>query len=219
MKPRRRRPPRCRHRRRDSRCGDRKPRCLAGHPDRAVRASRRADIAIPTALATPWPSGPVVTSTPLVCAYSGMTRGLRSPDSQRLDVVEFEPEAAEVELDVQRQAGVSTGQHESVPPRPVGVARVVSHHLLEQQVRDWGKAHRGARMAVADVLHGIGGQHTYGVDSLRVDLGPPLGENRAGDIGVGHAHVPEDPSETAQRAAGWGSPDNASLSGASRSGI
>ncbi len=33
--------------------------------------SRRAAIAMPTALARPWPSGPVVTSMPGVSPYSG----------------------------------------------------------------------------------------------------------------------------------------------------
>ena len=40
--------------------------------------SRRADIAIPTALARPWPSGPVVTSMPSVCSTSGWP-GVREP--------------------------------------------------------------------------------------------------------------------------------------------
>ena len=33
--------------------------------------TRRADMAMPTALETPWPSGPVVTSTPAVWPSSG----------------------------------------------------------------------------------------------------------------------------------------------------
>ena len=61
---------------------------------------------------------------------------------------------------------MSTGQHESVPPGPVGVARVVPHHFLEQQVRDRCQAHCGAWMAIANVLDGIGGKHAYGVDGL-----------------------------------------------------
>ena len=40
--------------------------------------SRRAAIAMPTALATPWPSGPVVVSTPGVCPCSGWP-GVRLP--------------------------------------------------------------------------------------------------------------------------------------------
>ena len=62
-------------------------------------------------------------------------------------------------------------------------------------------------------------EHADGVDGLGVELGPPLGENRAGDVCVGHTHVPVDPFRTALRTADWGSPANASLSGASRLGI
>ena len=116
----------------------------------------------------------MVTSTPLVCAYSGWP-GSSIPRISKLDVIEFQPEAAEIQLDVQRQAAVSTRQHESISPRPMGVAWVVPHHFLEQQVRDWGKTHRGARMAVADVLDGIGGKHADGVDGFGVELGPSLG--------------------------------------------
>ena len=39
---------------------------------------RRSAIAMPTALATPWPSGPVVASTPGVRPYSGWP-GVREP--------------------------------------------------------------------------------------------------------------------------------------------
>ena len=60
----------------------------------------------------------------------------------------------------------------------MGVARVVPHDFLEQQVRDWCQAHGSAWMPAADVLHGVSGQHTYGVDGSVVELGPSLWENR-----------------------------------------
>ena len=106
--------------------------------------------------------------------------GLRAPGPQRLEVVELQAEAAEVELDVQGQAGVSAGEHEPVPARPVGVARVVPHHLLEQQVGHRGQAHRGAGVAVADLLHGVGGEHPDGVDGLRVEIGPAVRDRSYG---------------------------------------
>jgi hypothetical protein len=52
------------------------------------------------------------------------------------------------------------------------------HDFLEQQVRDWRQAHGSTWMPAADVLHGVGGQHTHGVDGSVVELGPSLGENR-----------------------------------------
>ena len=58
--------------------------------------------------------------------------------------------------------------------RPVQsrVRRVVPHHLLEEDVRGGRQAHRRAGVAVADLLHGVGGQDTDGVDGPLVQLGP-----------------------------------------------
>ena len=84
--------------------------------------SRRAAIAIPTALPRPWPSGPVVISTPGGVAVLGVARSLGAPGAQRLQVVQLQTEPAEVELDVEGQAGVAAGQHEPVAARPVGSA-------------------------------------------------------------------------------------------------
>ena len=51
-------------------------------------------IAMPTALATPWPSGPVVTSTPAVCS-TGVA--VADPLTEVLEVVEREAEPGEVQ--------------------------------------------------------------------------------------------------------------------------
>ena len=101
-----------------------------------------------------------------------VARGLAAPGAQRLEVVELETPAAQEELEVEGQAGVSAGQHEAVAARPVGVGRVVPHHLLEQQVRRGREAHRRAGVAVPDLLDGVHGQHPHGVDGLVVQLGP-----------------------------------------------
>ena len=50
--------------------------------------SRRAAIAMPTALPRPWPSGPVVVSTPGVSPCSGWPGVMRAPGAERLEVVE-----------------------------------------------------------------------------------------------------------------------------------
>ena len=101
-----------------------------------------------------------------------VARGLGAPGPQRLEVVELEAPATEVELDVERQARVPARQDEAVTAGPVGVGRVVPHDLLEQQVRRGGEAHGRARVAVADLLHRVHREHTHGVDSTVVDLGP-----------------------------------------------
>ena len=103
------------------------------------------------------------------------------PGAQRLDVGQLEAESAEVQLDVERQAGVPTGQHEPVAAQPVDVAGVVAHLALEQRVRQRRQAHRRAWMAVADLLHRIRRQHPDGVDATGVDVGPVVGVVRAGE--------------------------------------
>jgi hypothetical protein len=76
---------------------------------------------MPTALARPWPSGPVVISTPAVWPCSGWP-GVSEPQvrsASRSD--ELEAVAGQVELDVLGQAGVPAGQHEPVAAQPVAV--------------------------------------------------------------------------------------------------
>ena len=116
-------------------------------------------------------------------AVLGVARRLGSPRPQRLEVVQLESPAAQVELDVQRQAGVTAGQHEPVPARPVRLGRVVPHHLLEQGVGHRRQAHGRAGMAVADLLHGVGGQHPDGVDRPGVQVRPALGQHESSRFG------------------------------------
>ncbi len=80
--------------------------------------SRRAAIAMPTALPTPWPSGPVVVSTPGVWPCSGWPGGQRAPLPQVREVLQRQAVAGQEQLRVQRDAGVAAGQHEAVAARP-----------------------------------------------------------------------------------------------------
>ena len=64
------------------------------------------------------------------------------------------------------------GQHEPVAAGPVRVGRIVPHHLLEQQVRRRGQAHRRTGVAVADLLDRVHREHPHGVDRALVELGP-----------------------------------------------
>ena len=101
-----------------------------------------------------------------------VARRLAAPGAQRLEVLELQAPAAEVELDVQGHARVAAREHEPVAARPVRVGRVVAHHLLEQQVRRGGQAHGRARVSVADLLHGVHRQHADRVDRQVVGLVP-----------------------------------------------
>jgi hypothetical protein len=124
-------------------------------------------------------------------AVLGVAGGPRPPGAQRLQVRQLQAVAREEQLDVERQAGVARGEHEPVAAHPVGVGRVVPHHALEERVGQGGEAHGGAGVAVADLLHRVGGQHPRGVDRAAVQIGP-VGRRRrlreAGDVGIGHGH-------------------------------
>ena len=115
--------------------------------------------------------------------------GLAAPGAQGLEVGELQAVAREVQLDVEGEAGVPGGEHEPVAADPVGVGGVVPHDPLEQGVRQRGEAHRGAGVAVADLLHGVRGQHPHGVDGAPVQLRPVVRDARPGqrvDVGLGH---------------------------------
>ncbi len=127
---------------------------------------------MPTALATPWPSGPVVVSTPVVWPYSGWPGVFELPGAERLQVVQLQAVTGEVELDVEGQAGVARGEDEPVAAGPVRVRRVVPHQLLEEKVGGRRQAHGRTRMAVTDLLHGIHGQDTDGVHCPLIQFGP-----------------------------------------------
>ena len=68
-----------------------------------------------------------------------------------------------------------TGQDKPVAAEPVRVVRVVAHHPLEQRVGQRREAHRGAGVAVADLLHGVCGEDPDGVDRPGVQIGPAVG--------------------------------------------
>ena len=99
-------------------------------------------------------------------------RGQAAPLPVAPQVIQGQPVAGQVELDVQGQAGMPAGQDETVPAEPVRVGRVMPEHMLVQQVGDGGQAHRRARMAGARFLHGIHGQNPDQVDGALVGLGP-----------------------------------------------
>ena len=105
-------------------------------------------------------------------AVLGVARGLAAPGAQRLEVVELEAEPGQVELGVEGDAAVPGREHEPVATGPVGVGGVVPHRLLEQGVGHRGQAHRGAGVAVADLLHGVHREHARGVHRALVEVSP-----------------------------------------------
>ena len=103
-------------------------------------------------------------STPAVWPHSGWPGCATAPGAERLEVVELEAVAGQVELEVERQAGVAHGEDEAVATDPAGVAGVVAQMALEEQVGGRGQAHGGAGVAVAHPLDGVHRQ-----DPARVD--------------------------------------------------
>ena len=117
----------------------------------------------------------------------GVARSQRLPGPQLLEVGQLEAVAGQEQLAVLGQRGVPVGQDEPVAGDPVRVGRVVAHHPLVEQVGQRGQAHRGAGVAVAGLLHGVGGQQPGGVDGLGVEIGPPVGMG-GDDSGSALAH-------------------------------
>ncbi len=107
---------------------------LVAGPVEAMGARQRSAIAMPTAFAVPWPSGPVVASTPGRQVELGMPGRPAAPLAERLEVVERQVVARQVQQAVEQHAAVAGREHEAVPVGPVRVARVVLEVALPQHV-------------------------------------------------------------------------------------
>ena len=85
-------------------------------------------MAMPTALAKPWPSGPVVVSTPGVSAALRVARACGEPElAEALQLVEWEVVAGQVQQGIEQHRGVAGGEHEAVAVWPGRVGGVVAH--------------------------------------------------------------------------------------------
>jgi hypothetical protein len=109
----------------------------------------RAAIAMPTLVATPWPSGPVVVSTPEVQRYSGWPGHLLSSwrkrlmsssvtDSSQLLVLFDRLDAGQMQHRVEQHRGVADGQHEAVAVRPDGIVRIEAQMKFCHRCRSTG---------------------------------------------------------------------------------
>jgi hypothetical protein len=79
---------------------------------------------MPTEVAMPWPSGPVVVSMPLVWKFSGWPGRQRSQLAEMLDLVERHVDiAGQIEQRIQQHRAVPGRQHEAVAVRPFGDRR------------------------------------------------------------------------------------------------
>ena len=171
-------------------------------PKRARRLASAS--AMPTPLAKPWPSGPVVTSTPGTWRVLGVAGGLRPPLAEVAEVVEGEPEAGEVEERVEQHRRVAVRQHEPVAVGPVGRGGVVLHDPREQHVGERRERHRRAGVTRIRLLHRVHREPADHVD-------PALLELAHVDVGGCHrapSHVASDglaprPFRSAGKPTGW----------------
>ena len=129
-------------------------------------------IAMPTAVARPWPSGPVVVSTPGVMKFSGWP-GVFEPSWRKrlISSRRHRRIAGEIEQRIDQHRAVARREHETVAIGPVRVAGVEFEKLREQHRGDVGGAHRQAGMARLRLLDGVHCQGTQGVCHLLMGHG------------------------------------------------
>jgi hypothetical protein len=111
---------------------------------------------MPTALATPCPSGPVVVSMPR-CG---------SELAEIPELLHVERIAREVQQGIQQHRAVAVRQHEPVAIGPLRVARVVLEVVGPEHLGDVGHAHRHAGVAGIGFLHGIHAERADGIGEL-----------------------------------------------------
>ena len=132
---------------------------------------------MPTDVATPCPSGPVVVSTPDVQRYSGWPGQRESSCRKRLmssSGTDSSPsalvrrvdrlDAGEVQQRVQQHRGVPRREHEAVAVRPDRVVGVEAQEVLPQRVGDRRHRHRRPGMARVRRLHGVHRERADGGD-------------------------------------------------------
>ena len=138
---------------------------------------------MPTLLATPWPSGPVVVSTPLVQRYSGCpgvllsswrNRLMSSSDTigvaERLVVLADRLHAGEVQHRIEQHRSVPGREHEAVAVRPDRVFRIEAKELLPERVGDRRHRHRRAGVPGIGGLHRVHRERADRVDAELVDI-------------------------------------------------
>ena len=131
-------------------------------------ASQRPAIAMPTLLASPWPSGPVVVSTPVVQRYSGWPGHLLSSWRKCLmssSGTDGSPSVSYFGLTALTPVRCSS-EYSSIEAWPadstkrsrlgqIGSLRVEAQEVLPQDVGQRGHAHRRAGVAGVGRLHGV----------------------------------------------------------------
>jgi hypothetical protein len=134
-------------------------------------------IAIPTEVAMPWPSGPVVVSTPEVQRYSGWPGAFES-SWRKLSMSLIDDlvvgvdrlDAGQVEHRVEQHRGVAGGEDEAIAAGPDRIFGVEAQVTLPERIGDRGHRHRGPRVAGVGLLDRVDRQRADRVDAKLVEI-------------------------------------------------
>ena len=139
---------------------------------RAVEARRQVRLGDGHAdgVGEPWPSGPVVASTPGREVALRVAGRAAAPLPEALELVEREVVAGQVQQGVEQHRAVPGRQHEAVAVRPAGIGRVVPQEARPEHVGHRRGAHRQPGMARVGLLDGVDGEEADRVDRQRVEL-------------------------------------------------
>ena len=143
---------------------------------------------MPTAIARPCPSGPVVASTPSMQEVLRVAGARAAELAEVADLVHRRVRVAgQVEQRVDQHRAVAGREHEAVAVGPVRVGRVELEEFGPQHRGDVGHAHRHARVARVGRLDRVHRQGADGVGHRRVAGGIEAHAKAPGQRGVGAA--------------------------------
>ena len=154
---------------------------MTSYPGRLkVAARNRSAMAMPTPLAKPCPRGPVVTSTPGACRRSGWPGVLEPSWRKRLQLVERQIVAGDVQQAVEQGRTVAGGEDEAVAIRPVRILGIEVHELGQEDVGHGGGAERQTGVAGVGGLDRVDGEDAQGVDGFGFELSIERGGSDGG---------------------------------------
>ena len=138
---------------------------------------------MPTLVATPCPSGPVVVSMPDVQRYSGWPGHLLSSWRKRL--MSSRPTVGvpsrsysgftaftfgQMQHRIQQHRGVADREHEPVPIRPDRICRIETKLILPERIRHRRHGHRSSRVAGVGLLHAVHAERANCVYTQLIDF-------------------------------------------------
>src|SRR5579863_1299316 len=100
------------------------------------------------------------------------------PLTERLQIIQRQFVAAEIQGGVQERRGVAVGEHEAIAIRPLEMGRTVLHQLMKQQVSNGRAAQRRSGVAALGLLYRVNREEPQGINRKLIE----------GDVGGGWGH-------------------------------